>query len=262
MPFMEEGGSNPKMPKSKSFTTSMGPISQEEFNAQIKHMKRLDDLKAEKERSEKKLRKMFNHAILKAQAQKWTEHEAKKVKMMEEYNHLISFRDDPLPITKISYDVNNNKEATMKITRGDNPLNLIVHHNFGLMTLSFSEWLEVIDQEKKLGLPPPPALEISGMTVDGMQRNLIPPPRVVPIDGLVITKPKSGIFFMSRNINVVFQREEEFHLATTIQLIEIHESIKRGTLEADKMFRKLELTIKARDDVAQARDIVKDNLDG
>ncbi|GJZ72434.1 hypothetical protein Tco_0636285 [Tanacetum coccineum] len=31
---------------------------------------------------------------LKAQAQKWTEHEAKKAKIMEEYNHQISFRAD------------------------------------------------------------------------------------------------------------------------------------------------------------------------
>ncbi|GJY27302.1 hypothetical protein Tco_0402028 [Tanacetum coccineum] len=57
--------------------------------------------------------------------------EAKKAKILEEYNHHISFRD-PLPITKISYVVNLNKEATMKITRGDNPLNLIVHPNFTL----------------------------------------------------------------------------------------------------------------------------------
>ncbi|GJU74374.1 putative ribonuclease H-like domain-containing protein [Tanacetum coccineum] len=48
MPFMEKGGSVPKMPKIKSFTTSVGPLSQEEFNAQIKEMKRLADLKAEK----------------------------------------------------------------------------------------------------------------------------------------------------------------------------------------------------------------------
>nr|GFA97808.1 retrovirus-related Pol polyprotein from transposon TNT 1-94 [Tanacetum cinerariifolium] len=33
MPFMEEGGSVPKIPKIKSFTTSVGPLSQEEFNA-------------------------------------------------------------------------------------------------------------------------------------------------------------------------------------------------------------------------------------
>nr|GEV63253.1 hypothetical protein [Tanacetum cinerariifolium] len=116
--------------------------------------------------------------------------------MMEEYNHLISFRDDKLPIIKISYVVNPNKEATIKIARGDNPLNLIVHLNFKLRTLGFSEWLKVhalaskktrksndmllqslrekfqwvINQSKKLGLPPPPTLETFGMTVDGKKR--------------------------------------------------------------------------------------------
>ncbi|GJX87222.1 hypothetical protein Tco_0339236 [Tanacetum coccineum] len=81
---------------------------------------------------------MFNQAPLKAQAQKWTNHEAKKARMMEEYNHPISFRADQMPIIKISYVVNPNKEATMKITRCDNPLNLVVHPNFRLKTLDFS----------------------------------------------------------------------------------------------------------------------------
>ncbi|GJY88047.1 hypothetical protein Tco_0502675 [Tanacetum coccineum] len=152
------------------------------------------------------------------------EHEAKRQKMLDEYNHQISFRVDQLPIAKISYVVNPNKEATMNITRGNKPLNLIVHPNFRLKTLGFSEWLEVhalaskksrklndmflkslrakfqwvINQAKKLGLPLPPALATFGMTaedkkrkkteilkevfvtenitVDRMQRNLIPPP--------------------------------------------------------------------------------------
>ncbi|GKE05288.1 hypothetical protein Tco_1397306, partial [Tanacetum coccineum] len=44
----EEGGSIPKMPKTNSFTTLVGPLSQEEFNNQIKELKRISDLKAEK----------------------------------------------------------------------------------------------------------------------------------------------------------------------------------------------------------------------
>nr|GEZ79610.1 hypothetical protein [Tanacetum cinerariifolium] len=131
------------MPTTKSSTTLAGPLSQEEFNAHIKEMKRLADLKAEKEKLEQEKTNMFNQGTLNVQAQKWTEHEAKKVNMMEEYNHLISFRADKLPFTKISYVVNTNKETTMKITRGDNPLNLIVYPNFRLKTLGFSEWLEV-----------------------------------------------------------------------------------------------------------------------
>nr|GEU36974.1 hypothetical protein [Tanacetum cinerariifolium] len=85
------------MPKIKSFITLEGTLSQEEYINRIKEIKRLSDLKAEKEKSKQELRKMFNQATLKAQAHKWTEHEAKKAKMMEEYNHQIS------SITKINY---------------------------------------------------------------------------------------------------------------------------------------------------------------
>nr|GEV63063.1 retrovirus-related Pol polyprotein from transposon TNT 1-94 [Tanacetum cinerariifolium] len=194
--YQEEGGSIPEMPKTKSFTTVVGPLSQEEFNNQIKELKRISDLKAKKEKSEQELRKIA----------------------------------DQLPITKISYVVNPNKEATMKITRGDNPLNLVVHPNSRIKTLGFSECLDVhalaskksgksnnmllqslrakfqwvIDQAKKLRLPQPPALATLGMTaedqkrkrtkiikkvsvtenitVDGIHRNLILPSEVMPID--------------------------------------------------------------------------------
>nr|GEX56894.1 notchless protein homolog [Tanacetum cinerariifolium] len=154
-----------------------------------------------------------------------TEHEAKKANMIEEYKQHISFRVDQLPITKINYVFNPNKEATMKIFRGDNPLNLVIHPNFRLMSLGFSEWIEA----KKLRLPPPPALVTFGITteekkrkrtqflkesfvtedirVDGMNKNLIPPPEVVPIEDLVIKEPKSRIFFINRNTDIAFQRE-------------------------------------------------------
>nr|GFA22094.1 hypothetical protein [Tanacetum cinerariifolium] len=56
--------------------------------------------------------------------------------------------------------------------------------------------------------------------------------------------------------------EEEFHLATTAQLIRLYSSIQRGFPEAEEMFAKLELTIDVRDDVAETRIIIKDNLDG
>ncbi|GKC05500.1 hypothetical protein Tco_0997110 [Tanacetum coccineum] len=242
-------------------------------------MKRISDLKAEKEKSEQELRKLLNPATLKAQAQKWTEHEAKKAKMMEEYNHQISFRADKLPITKISYVVNSRKEATMKITRGDNPLNLIVHPNFRLKQLGFSEWLEA----KRLGLPPPPELATFGLTaeekkrkraefikemfvtedvrVDGMNRNLIPPPGVVPIEALVIKEPESGIFYMNRNTDVVFQRESEFHLTPTVELIRIQNQIKVNSEIASEMYRSMNYVIEARDDCIEARKTVQENLD-
>nr|GEX24381.1 putative reverse transcriptase domain-containing protein [Tanacetum cinerariifolium] len=126
----EEGGFIHKMPKLKSFITPEGTLTEE--NVQSSH----------------------------TEGSSWTGHESKKAKILEEYNHHISFRADPLPITKIIYTLNSNKEATMKIIRGDNPLNLIVHLNFRLKSLGFSEWLEA----KKLGLPPPSALVMFGMT--------------------------------------------------------------------------------------------------
>nr|GEW47334.1 hypothetical protein [Tanacetum cinerariifolium] len=88
------------------------------------------------------------------------------------------------------------------------------------------------------------------VTVDGMHRNLVPPLGIEGRQGLVIREPESGIFFYNRNWDLVFQREEEFHLATTSLLIRLERSIQRGTPEAEEMFRKLELTIEARDDAA------------
>nr|GEZ08338.1 hypothetical protein [Tanacetum cinerariifolium] len=99
-----------------------GTLSQEELNNQIKKLKRISDLKAQKGKSKQELRNLFNQATLKARAKKWTKHEAKKAKILEEYNHQISFRLDPLLFIKVSYTVNSNKEATMKIIRGDNPM--------------------------------------------------------------------------------------------------------------------------------------------
>ncbi|GJS51390.1 hypothetical protein Tco_0624752 [Tanacetum coccineum] len=227
--YQEEGGSIPKMPKLKSFITPDGILSLEELNNQIKELKRISDLKAQKDKSEQELRKMFNQATLKAQAKKY-------------------------------YTVNSNKEATMKIIRGDNPLNLIVHPNFRLKSLGFSESLEVhalaskktrksndmllqslrakfqwvMVQAKKLGLPLPSALATAeeknrkrtqflkeafvteDIKVDGMDRNLIPPPGVVPIEGLVIKEHESGNFYMNRNTDIVFQIESKFHLTPTV----------------------------------------------
>ncbi|GKB57060.1 hypothetical protein Tco_0913246 [Tanacetum coccineum] len=127
----------------------------------------------------------------------------------EQVNELVTYQEEGDSIPKMpNYTVNSNKEATMKIIRGDNPLNLIIHPNFRLKLLGFSEWLEakfqwVMVEAKKLGLPPPSALANFGMTteekkrkrtqflkkafvtedirVDRMNRNLIPLPRIVPI---------------------------------------------------------------------------------
>nr|GEW83548.1 hypothetical protein [Tanacetum cinerariifolium] len=83
---------------------------------------------------------------------------------------------------------------------------------------------------KKLGLPSPLALATFGMTpeekkkkmtqflkeafvtedikVDGMNRNLIPPPGVVQIEGLVIKEHDSRVFYMNSNMDIGFQREK------------------------------------------------------
>ncbi|GJU30837.1 hypothetical protein Tco_1174426 [Tanacetum coccineum] len=104
------------------------------------------------------------------------------------------------------------------------------------------EWVKT--QAEKLGIHPPPQLIAFGLSasekkrktsseiikevcvkedivVDEMHRNLVPPPRVVGFRELVIREPNLGIFFYNRNVDLVFQREEEFHLATTAQLIRI-----------------------------------------
>ncbi|GJU74346.1 hypothetical protein Tco_1265751 [Tanacetum coccineum] len=201
--------------------------------------------------------------------------------MLDEYNHQITHRADQLPITNISYIVNYSKEAIMRITRGNDPLNLTIYQRFRIKILGFSEWLEA----KALGIPPPPELysfrasindkkgkrssEIlkevfvkEDVLVDGMHRNLVPPPRVKGRIGMVIREPELGVFFYNENFDLVFQREEEFHLATTPQVIRLQNRILRGTQEAEEFFKKMELTIEARDDANQARKIIQDNLDG
>ncbi|GKE48162.1 hypothetical protein Tco_1479420 [Tanacetum coccineum] len=227
MPFLEEGGSAPKIPSFKSFVIPKGQLTQEDVMAQLKEMKRLADLKVEKEKSEKSLKKILNPTTIRAQTQKMAEHEAKRKKMFDEYNHQITQRADPLPITKISYRVNSSKEATMRITRANDPLNITVHDRFRLKSLGFSEWLEVLNQARALGIPPPPELssfripvkdrkrkrtseilqqvfEKENKVVDGMKMNLAPPPGVECRKGMVFKEPKEGIFYYNGNFDLVF----------------------------------------------------------
>nr|GEW38016.1 hypothetical protein [Tanacetum cinerariifolium] len=96
----------------------------------------------------------------------------------------------------MSYVVNSKKEETMKITRSNDPLNLIVHPNFRLKTLGFSEWMGVhalaskksgesnnlllqslmakfqwvINLAMRLGLPLPPKLANFGLTAKEKKR--------------------------------------------------------------------------------------------
>ncbi|GJV50194.1 hypothetical protein Tco_1440406 [Tanacetum coccineum] len=175
MPFIK-GGSTPKIPSFKSFVISEGKLTNEDVMAQVKEMKRLDNLKAEKEKS----------ATSKSKAM---------------------LTDLLLQCLKANI-----------------------------------EW--VLTQAKKLGIPPPPELSTFGISVDDMkrkrsleipqevfmkenivvnrmQRNLIPPQGIKGSRDRVIRKPESRIFYFNGNFDLLFQREEEFHLATTGQLIRL-----------------------------------------
>ncbi|GJZ59120.1 hypothetical protein Tco_0614936 [Tanacetum coccineum] len=128
---------------------------------------------------------------IQAQAQRLAEYEAKRKRMLEEYNHYITFRADLLPITKIGYKINNvSKFETMRIDRNNQPLSLIVQDKFVLKQLGLSEWIEIHalasrvksksndlllknlkakfewikTQAGKLGIPSPPDLYAFGLS--------------------------------------------------------------------------------------------------
>nr|GEU37329.1 hypothetical protein [Tanacetum cinerariifolium] len=80
MPYMEKAGLVSKIPCLKSFVIPEGKLTNKDIMAQVKEMKRLADLKAEKEKSEKSLQKTINPATIMAQAQKMVEYEDKRKK--------------------------------------------------------------------------------------------------------------------------------------------------------------------------------------
>nr|GEW88379.1 hypothetical protein [Tanacetum cinerariifolium] len=159
-------------------------------------MKRLADLKAKKDKSEQSLKNIMNPATTKAQAQKIVEYEAKKAKMLDEYYHQMTHRADQLPVLKIGYRVNSSKEASMRNTRGNDPLNLTMCERFRLKILDFSKWLEVhalasktksksndlllqslrakfqwvLTQANKLSVPPLTELSAFGILVDDKKK--------------------------------------------------------------------------------------------
>ncbi|GJV86464.1 hypothetical protein Tco_1530402 [Tanacetum coccineum] len=140
--LLEKGGSAQKTLDLKEFNSQGIKITIEETTAQMKEIQRLENLRKEEEESEKILKEKLTPATYKAQALKWQEHEAKKAKMIEEYNSIF-IRTYPLCITKISYTIDSHKILTMRITRDNDPLNLIVFSNFRLKMLRFGEWIEV-----------------------------------------------------------------------------------------------------------------------
>ncbi|GJW45073.1 hypothetical protein Tco_0073872 [Tanacetum coccineum] len=121
MPYMEEGGSVPNLSSLKHFrTTKKGPMILEEVKLQLPEVKRLANLKAKREKLEKKLKRLASEQ-LRAQEQELTEIETQRAqhlnRMRDEYMNCINFRDDPLPITKFNYRVNKASNiATIRIT--------------------------------------------------------------------------------------------------------------------------------------------------
>nr|GEZ39566.1 hypothetical protein [Tanacetum cinerariifolium] len=65
IPYLEEGGSNPTMLNPKSFVLQEGHLTIEDILAQAKEMKRLPNLKVEKEKSEESLKKCSTQLLLK-----------------------------------------------------------------------------------------------------------------------------------------------------------------------------------------------------
>ncbi|GJQ91204.1 hypothetical protein Tco_0002343 [Tanacetum coccineum] len=92
---------------------------------------------------------MMTPEQLKAQEEKLAVIEAKG-KMMDEYNHFINFKDDPLPVTNFSYRISKStKIASMRVTKNKKPLNYKIFDNFKLKELGFSEWLKQHDIASK-----------------------------------------------------------------------------------------------------------------
>ncbi|GJX57901.1 hypothetical protein Tco_0289291, partial [Tanacetum coccineum] len=81
MPFMEQSGSVLKISNHHQFNAAgKGPLSIEKAKAQMEEIKRLADLKAEKEKSKKWLKKVTTPDELRAHAEQLAAYEAKKGK--------------------------------------------------------------------------------------------------------------------------------------------------------------------------------------
>nr|GEV53425.1 retrovirus-related Pol polyprotein from transposon TNT 1-94 [Tanacetum cinerariifolium] len=126
----------------------------------------------------------------------------------------------------------------------NDPLNLIVIPNIKLKMLSFSEWIEVLNQAKKVGLPPPPELATFGMTCEDKKRK-----RTEFLKVMFVTED-------IRNTDVAFQRESKFHLTPKVKLIRIHNQIRVDSEIAKEMVSEMNFVIEARNECIDARNIV------
>nr|GEY75696.1 hypothetical protein [Tanacetum cinerariifolium] len=191
---MKERGSTPNLSTLYQFRTIReGSLTLEEAKLQILEIKRLAELKAEKE----KLKMVLTPEQQKAQEEELAAYEVKRAKRMEEYNHCITFRDNPLPITKFSYRVNNStKEATMRITRNNQPLNLKIYDKFVFKKLGFT-------------------------------KNLALPKGVVGKVGLVIRETEAGIFLYNGNFDLVYD-ELIYEIESRLDFVKVREIIEKN----------------------------------
>ncbi|GJY23097.1 hypothetical protein Tco_0396755 [Tanacetum coccineum] len=132
----------------------------------------------------------------------------------------------------ISYIVNSSKEATMRITRGIPPPSELSTFRVSINDKKRKRSSEILQE----------IFVKENIVVDEMHKNLVPPPGVEGRRGMVIREPESGVFFYNGNFDL--------------------NEILRRTPEAEEFFKKLDLTIEARNDVNPAKKIVLDNLDG
>nr|GEX51600.1 hypothetical protein [Tanacetum cinerariifolium] len=167
----------------------------------------------DKEGEVKKRLKVLSPKELKAQIAKLAAYEVKKAMMLQEDNHFITFRDDPLPIIKISY-----KTQAAKL---------------GIPLPPQLTTFKLPLAERKVGMKRKRRYELihevfvkENIIVDGMQRNLTLPKGVVGKAGMVIKEPKARIFLYNGDYDLVFQRRSEYALASTPQLIRIKNLIK------------------------------------
>ncbi|GKA10662.1 hypothetical protein Tco_0690095 [Tanacetum coccineum] len=210
-------------------------------------------LKAEKEKSKKRL-KVLTPEELEAQAAELAAYEAKRKKMLQEYNHCITFRADPLPIINISYRINNfTKEASMRITRDNQLLNLTVYDKFLLWMAKF-QWVKT--QAAKLGIPTPPQLTAFKLLPVERKVNLKRKRRSELIHQ-VFVKGNIVMDGMQRNLNL-----PEGVVRKAGMVIRIQNLIKIDSEYAQEVFDELIYEIESSPDCVQARKIVEKNLDG
>nr|GEV06717.1 hypothetical protein [Tanacetum cinerariifolium] len=157
------------LPTTDGGELGQGPLRQEDVLAQLKEMKRLGDLEAEKEKSEESLKKFLkNSATIRAQKhRRWL---SMRQKMFDEYNHQITHRANQLSITKISYRTKDSRlqcewvEIHSLASKSKGKSNDLLLQS---LRAKF-EW--VLTQAKALGIPSPHELSTFGLSIPELDR--------------------------------------------------------------------------------------------